>query len=107
MGASTAYETFEQATNFPFRYTFPIADVIEITKFTREATVLRMETDGNVPLDPIVNFYVRVTTNLTIPTWQWDVIVPQAVSLTNEQNYLTLTNPVGTNRFFAIQPLWP
>ena len=107
MGASTAYETFEQATNFPFRYTFPIADVIEITKFTREATVLRMETDGNDPLDPIVNFYVRVTTNLTIPTWQWDVIVPQAVSLTNEQNYLTLTNPVGTNRFFAIQPLWP
>lgn len=107
LGSSTPYATFAEATNFPFRYTFPIADVIEITKLTRTNTLLRIETDGNDPLDPIFNFNVRVTTNLVIPTWQWDVIVPQAVSRTNEQNYITLTNPAGSNRFFAIQPLWP
>ena len=26
---------------------------------------------------------------------------------TNEQNYITLTNPPGLNRYFAIEPLWP
>lgn len=107
LGSSAAYSSFEQATNYPFRYTFPIADVIEITKFTRTNALLRIETDGNDPLDPIFNFNVRVTTNLTMPTWQWDVIVPQAAPRTNEQNYITLTNPPGSNRFFAIQPLWP
>lgn len=105
--SSAAYQSFEQATNYPFRYVFPIADVIEITKFVYSNTMLRLETYGNDPLDPIVNFNVRSTTNLLVPTADWTALPIQSLARTNEQNYFTLTNPVSLKRYFAVEPLWP
>lgn len=107
VGGSTNFASLAEAQEHPFRYTFPIADLIEITKFTRTNTLIRLETDGNDTQDPIYNFRIRSTTNLLVPTHLWDAIVPQSTTRTNEQNYITLTNPPGSNRFFAIQPLWP
>lgn len=107
-GSSTAYDSLEQAKLYPFRYTFPIADPIQITKMTIISnTVLRLETDGNDTLDPIVNFRVRYTTNLVLPPMSWNTLIPQSITRTNEQNYFTLTNPAGIKNFFAVQPLWP
>ena len=106
-GSSTAYETLAEAQQYPFRYTFPIADQIEITKFSLTNNQVYFETDGNDPQDPIVTFKVRSTTNLMTPTAAWGTIEPQSVARTNEQNYIIITNPAGMNRFFAIEPLWP
>jgi len=108
LGSSTPYETLEEAKLYPFQYTFPIADIFEITKFTIVSnTILRLETDGNDTLDPIVNFNIRVTSNLLISTENWEPIHAQSVSRTNEQNYLDFTNPPGIKNFFALEPLWP
>ena len=106
-GSSAAYESLEEAKLYPFRYTFPISDPIEITKITISNTLVRLETYGNDTLDPIVNFNIRFATNLLIPTWEWPFIEPLFVSQTNEQNYFTFTNPPGGRNFFAIEPLWP
>lgn len=106
-GGCTAFASLVEAQQSPFHYTFPIADLIEITKITRTNTLLRLETDGNDTLDPIVNFNIRSTTNVLVPTHLWDAIAPQSNARTNEQNYITLTNPPGPNRFFSVQPLWP
>ncbi|MDD2239659.1 MAG: lamin tail domain-containing protein [Kiritimatiellae bacterium] len=106
-GGGTAFASLVEAQQQPFQYTFPIADLIEITKITRTNTLLRLETDGNDTLDPIVNFNIRSTTNVLVPTHLWDAIAPQFIARTNEQNYITLTNPPGPNRFFSVQPLWP
>ena len=106
-GGFSNYLSLAEAQQSPFQYTFPIADIIEITRFIRTNTLIRLETDGNDTQDPIVNFSIRSTTNLLMPTHLWDDIDPQSVTRTNEQNYITLTNPPGSNRFFAVEPLWP
>jgi len=107
LGSSTPYETLEEAQDYPFRYTFPIADPIIITAFAVSNTLLHLETDGNDTLDPIVNFNIRVSTNLLLPTHTWGTVNIQSVSRTNEQNYFTFTNPAGIKNFFAVEPLWP
>jgi len=107
IGSSTQFETLEQAQEFPFTYTFPIADSFIITSFTVDDTILRLETDGNDSLDPIVTFNIRVTTNLLLPTHTWGTTDIQSVTRTNEQNYFTFTNPAGIKNFFAVEPLWP
>jgi len=108
LGSSTPYETLVEAQEYPFLYTFPIADPIEIIAFsvTTNATS-QLVTVGNDTLDPIVNFNIQVTTNLLLPTPQWDTLVPQSTTRTNEQNYFTFTNPAGRQNFFAVEPLWP
>lgn len=107
-GSSAAYETLEEAKLYPFRYTFPIVDPIEITRFTIVSNaVLRFETDGNDTRDPIVTFSIRSTTNLLLPLAAWDSLPVQSNSRTNEQNYLSLSNPPGFQRYFAVEPLWP
>ena len=107
-GSSTAYATLEEAKQYPFRYTFPIVDPIEITKFVIVSnTVLRFETDGNDTRDPIVTFSIRSTTNLLLPVAAWESLPVQSNSRTNEQNYLSLSNPPGFQRYFAVEPLWP
>ena len=107
-GSSAAYETLEEAQQYPFRYTFPIVDPIEITRFTIVSNaVLRFETDGNVTRDPIVTFSIRSTTNLLLPLAAWDSLPVQSNSRTNEMNYLSLSNPPGFQRYFAVEPLWP
>lgn len=106
-GGCTNYESLTTAQQYPFQYTFPIADPIEITRMTRTNNLVVLETDGNDVLDPIIHFGIRSTTNLLLPTHLWDDMVPQSIAQTNEQNYITLTNPPGLNRYFAIEPLWP
>lgn len=106
-GGSSNFISLGEAQASPFQYTFPIADVFEITRFTHSNNVLRLETDGNDTEDPIVTFAIRATTNIVTPLQLWDTLWPQSVTRTNEQNYITLTNPPGSNRFFAVQPLWP
>ena len=106
-GSSIPYTNLVEAQQHPFEYTFPIADPIVITYFSLSNTTVHIETDGNDTLDPIVNFRVRSTTNLLIPTYSWVTNAVQSMTRTNEQNYFTLTNPPGTRRFFAIQLLWP
>lgn len=107
-GSSTAYTNLATAQLYPFQYTFPIADVFEITKFTIVSnTILRLETDGNDTQDPIQNFRVLFTTNLLTPPVLWNAMTPQSNSRTNEQNYLGLTNPPGIQNYFSIEPLWP
>ena len=107
-GSSTAYATLEEAQQYPFRYTFPIVDPIEITRFVVVSnTVLRFETDGNDTRDPIVTFSIRSTTNLLLPLAAWDSLPVQSNSRTNEMNYLSLSNPPGFQRYFAVEPLWP
>ena len=106
-GSSTAYASLEEAQLYPFRYTFPIADPIEITGYGVSTNLISLVTDGNDALDPIIHFNVRFTTNLLTPVADWVPYVPQAIARTNEQNYLTVTNPGGLKQFFAVQPLWP
>ena len=109
-GSSLAYASLAEAELHPFQYTFPIADPIEITKLTMSLTntVLRLETDGNDTLDPIVNFKVRYTTNMLLPATSWSTVTVQSITRTNEQNYFNATRPTnGTKNFFAVQPLWP
>ena len=106
-GSSMVYDSLDQAKLHPFRYTFPIADPIEITRIAVSNAVVRLVTDGNDTQDPIVNFRVRSTTNLLLPTSDWTTLPIQSMTRTNEQNYFTLTNPPGPRRFFAVQPLWP
>lgn len=106
-GSSRAYETLEEAKLYPFRYTFPIADQFLITSFVVSNAQILLQTVGNDPLDPIVHFNIRSTTNQLIPTGAWGIIEPQAVTRTNEQNYITFERPLEPNRFFAVQPLWP
>ena len=85
-----------------------IVDPIEITKFVVVSnTVLRFETDGNDTRDPIVTFSIRSTTNLLLPLAAWDSLPVQSNSRTNEQNYLSLSNPPGFQRYYAVEPLWP
>ena len=107
-GSSAAYETLEEAKQYPFRYTFPIVDPIEITRFTIVFNaVLRFETDGNDTRDPINTFRIRATTNLLLPLETWENLPVESNSRTNEQNYLSLSNPPGFQRYFAVEPLWP
>ena len=106
-GSSTAYASLDEAKANPFQYTFPIADVIEIYKFTRTNNLILLETDGNDPQDPIASFNVRFTTNLALPIHQWDTLPIVSVTRTNELNYFSVTNPPITRRFLAVQPLWP
>jgi len=106
--SSTPYETLEAAQEFPFQYTFPIADIIEIIAYSRPTNTLsQLVTDGNDTEDPINNFQIRYTTNLLIPTEDWGFLPIQANARTNEQNYLDFTNPPGIKNFFAVEPLWP
>ena len=106
-GSSMVYDSLDQAKLHPFRYTFPIADPIEITRIAVSNAVVRLVTDGNDTQDPIVTFRIRSTTNLLLPTSDWTTLPIQSMTRTNEQNYFTLTNPPGPRRFFAVQPLWP
>ena len=108
--SSAIYTSLAEAELYPFRYTFPIADPIAITKLTMSLTntVLRLETDGNDTLDPIVNFNVRYSTNMLQPPSTWSTVAVQSITRTNEQNYFDATRPTnGTKNFFAVQPLWP
>lgn len=107
LGSSTAYASLEQAQLYPFRYTFPIADPIEIIRYTVSNTVIRLVTDGNDTQDPIVNFNVRYTTNLLVPPSGWSTLPILSLTRTNEQNYFTVTNPAALKRFLAVEPLWP
>ena len=106
-GVSAAYETLEEAKLYPFRYTFPIGDTIEITRMAYTPTNMLFETDGNDTIDPILRFQIRSTTSLTNPTADWDIISTLTNARTNEQNYITIPRPAGPNRFFAVEPLWP
>ncbi|MDR0993780.1 MAG: lamin tail domain-containing protein [Verrucomicrobiota bacterium] len=106
-GGSTAYRSLEEAQDHPFVHTFPIADPIEITRMTLSNSVVYVQTDGNDALDPIIRFRIRSTTNLLMPTDEWEQILPQAISRTNEQNYMRFPQPPGNARHFAVEPLWP
>ena len=106
-GVSAAYETLDEAKLYPFRYTFPIGDTIEITRMAYTPTNMLFETDGNDTIDPINNFRIRSTTSLTNPPANWDIIPTHTNARTNEQNYITIPRPAGPNRFFAVEPLWP
>lgn len=107
LGSSTAYTNLATAKLYPFRYTFPIADPIEIIRYTVSNTVIRLVTDGNDTQDPIENFNVRYTTNLLVPPSGWSTLPILSLTRTNEQNYFTVTNPAALKRFLAVEPLWP
>ncbi len=106
---STIYTNLAAAQVSPFSYVIPIADRIWVTNLLVGATNTTMWTDGNDPEDPLVNFYVRVSTNLLQPTHLWTVT--NHVKSTNIYGQWTFnvrkTTNAGPKLYYLIQPLWP
>jgi hypothetical protein len=103
-GGFTNYLSLAEAQQSPFQYTFPIADIIEITRFIRTNTLNPLKPTATTPgIDCEIQHPLHHNRYPTICGCH----APLSVAQTNEQNYITLTNPPGLNRFFAVQPLWP
>lgn len=112
LNESTLYPDFADAAEHPFTYLVPIADPIEVTNFVISASNVVFKTDGNDPIDPLVNFSIRTATNLLTPTPEWQThTVPAFTAVSNIYGQWTFTIPqTPTNQpklFYRINPLWP
>lgn len=105
----TIYTNLAAAQASPFSYAIPIADRIYVTNLLVGTTNTTLWTDGNDPVDPLVNFYVRVSTNMLQPTHLWTIT--NHVKTTNIYGQWTFnvrkTTNAGSRLFYLIQPLWP
>lgn len=102
-----AYETFLEAQANPFTHYYPLADPIVITNFVIDAAAntLTLETDGNDSQDRLTEFKIRSTTDLRLPTGDWDEITDFEHDGDLEWDTFTIDLPDGPARHFAVQPL--
>ena len=102
-----AYETFLEAQANPFTHYYPLADPIVITNFVIDAAAntLTLETDGNDSQDRLTEFKIRSTTDLRLPTGDWDEITEFEHDGDLEWDTFTIDLPDGPARHFAVQPL--
>lgn len=111
LNESTLYPDFSDAEEHPFTYLVPIADPIEVTNFVISASNVVFKTDGNDPIDPLVNFSIRTATNLLTPTPNWQTYGGTVNAVSNIYGQWTFTLPqTPTNLpklFYRINPLWP
>ena len=103
------YTNLTAAQASPFTYSIPIADQIYVTNALFAATNVTLWTEGNDPVDPLQNFYIRTGTNLQTPVALWGYT--NFTGATNIYGQWTFnvrrtTNAAG-RLFYAIQPLWP
>lgn len=110
LNLSTAYVDFASAEADPFTYFVSIADKIYITNLYTNATSWFFQTEGNDPVDPLVNFRIRTSTNMLTPPDLWGE-TNYTARVTNIYGQSTFTVPKApdgrSNFFYRIDPLWP
>lgn len=106
---STVYTNFNDAELHPFTYQVPIADQIYVTNFYSTVGSWILQTDGNDPIDPLVTFSIRTTTNLMTPTHLWAATNFSRTTNIYGQSTFTVPKDAGTKRqlFYRIDPQWP
>jgi hypothetical protein len=111
LNLTTVYTNQAGAEAHPFTYLVPIADPIVVTNFVVSSSNVVFQTDGNDPIDPLVTFAIRTTTNLLTPTQAWQTNVVSFTAVSNIYGQFTFTiQQAPTNRpklFYRINPLWP
>ena len=110
LNVSTAYADFASAEADPFTYLVPIADKIYITNLYTNATSWFFQTEGNDPVDPVVNFRVRTSTNMLTPPDLWGETnyTARVTNIYGQSTFTVPKAPVGrSNFFYRIDPLWP
>ena len=102
-----AYETFLEAQAHPFEHYYPLADPIVITNFVIDAAAntITLETDGNDSQDRLTEWKIRSTTDLRLPTGDWDEITDFEHEGDLEWDTFTIDLPDGPARHFAVQPV--
>lgn len=103
------YTNLTAAQASPFTYDVPIADRIIITNVLVAATNVTLWTEGNDPVEPLVNFYIRTGTNLLTPVALWGYTnFTGATNIYGQWTFNVRKTTNGAGKlFYAIQPLWP
>ncbi len=106
---SAVYTNLAAAQASPFTYAVPIADQIYVTNALFAATNVTLWTEGNDPVDPLQNFYIRTGTNLQTPVALWGYTnFTGTTNIYGQWTFNVRRSSNGTARlFYAIQPLWP
>lgn len=107
--SSTIYTNFDGAAVHPFTYWIPISDRIYITNFFNTATSWVYQTEGNDPIDPIVTFSVRTSTNMFTSKHLWGTTNFSRTTNIYGQSMFHVPLDVAGQRtlFYRIDPLWP